>query len=342
MILRTVGHGNRSAEELIELPKRAGVSYVVDVRSIPHSVRFPHFDSQALRSSLRRAGIDYIYLGDLLGGKPLPHEQTADTQWKQGSLDARLVASLRRTPRWKEGLQKLAAIFRAAMSPEVIITDVTRMQPPNRVCIAADHKGRTIRLADPTPTDEWIASVGGLLPGDVVSVDWKPARRPVPPHREDGEWVRRTFSKRRRLTEEQLTDYLSAKAFRSIRDAFGAPCHHGSGGNAAFQPGTGTRSLASIWARSVRAYPHDEGIRVDFADDEGTWRGAPLQDLVVRQHQRQCPACSLRFSRLLTSEFQAEKALLRVGLTRKWGEPPLCWLQVTHIFPIPLERKHFV
>ena len=112
MILRTVGHGNRSAEELIDLLKDAGVSYVVDIRSIPHSVRFPHFGSQALRSSLRRAGIDYIYLGDLLGGKPLPHEEAADTQWKQGHLDARLVASLRRTARWREGLRKLAALVR--------------------------------------------------------------------------------------------------------------------------------------------------------------------------------------------------------------------------------------
>jgi len=112
MILRTVGHGNRSAEELIDLLKDAGVSYIVDIRSIPHSVRFPHFASQALRSSLRKAGIDYIYMGDLLGGKPLPHEQAEDTEWKQGHLDVRLVASLRRTPRWREGLEKLATLVK--------------------------------------------------------------------------------------------------------------------------------------------------------------------------------------------------------------------------------------
>lgn len=113
MILRTVGHGNRSAEELIGLLKDAGVSYVVDVRSIPHSARFPHFGSQALRSSLRRAGIDYIYMGDLLGGKPLPNDEAEDTEWKQGHLDVRLVASLRRTPRWREGVQRLAALVKS-------------------------------------------------------------------------------------------------------------------------------------------------------------------------------------------------------------------------------------
>ena len=112
MILRTVGHGNRSAEELINLLKDAGVSYVVDIRSTPQSVRFPHFGTLALRNTLRKAGIDYIYLGDLLGGKPLPHEGAADTQWKQGHLDVRLVAALRRTPRWRDGLRKLAALVR--------------------------------------------------------------------------------------------------------------------------------------------------------------------------------------------------------------------------------------
>jgi uncharacterized protein (DUF488 family) len=94
------------------LLKDASVSYVVDIRSIPHSRRFPHFNGIALKNSLRRAGIDYIYIGDLLGGKPMPHEEAADTQWKQGRLDARLVASLRRTPRWREGIQKLAALLR--------------------------------------------------------------------------------------------------------------------------------------------------------------------------------------------------------------------------------------
>jgi uncharacterized protein (DUF488 family) len=96
---------------LIGLLKDTGVSYVVDIRSIPHSSRFPHFSSVALKNSLREAGIDYIYFGDLLGGKPLPHEGV-DSEWRQGHLDARLVASLRRTPRWREGIEKLAALIR--------------------------------------------------------------------------------------------------------------------------------------------------------------------------------------------------------------------------------------
>ena len=170
------------------------------------------------------------------------------------------------------------------MSPELIITDITRMRAPN-VCVAGVHQGRAIRLNNPQPTDEWVTEIGGLMPGDVVSVDFAPTASPVPPHVEDGQWIRATFAKRNRLTEAELVGRLSANAFTSVHQAFGAPWFRGKGGNAAFQPGVGTRSLASIWARSVRTYPDDDGIKVDFVDDGDSWTRVPLQDHIVRRHQ---------------------------------------------------------
>ena len=227
---------------------------------------------------------------------------------------------------------------------EAVISDVTRMQIPN-VCIAALHKGRTIRLDSPQPKEQWVKSIGGLVPGDVVSLDWKPSPKPVLPHTEDGEWNPATFTKHHRLAEMELITLLSANALRSVQDAFGTPCVRGSGGNAAFQPRTGIRSVASVMAQSVRAYPDDDGIRVDFADDEDSWTTVPLQDLIVRQHQKQCPACSSQFSRFIANEFQGDMAVLRVGLAREFaigGHPSLCWMQVNHIFLIPPKRKHFL
>ena len=231
------------------------------------------------------------------------------------------------------------------MSPEVIITDITRMQLPNGACIAAEHEGRTIRLAEPQPRDEWVASVGGLMPGDVVSLKWRPIRRPVPPHTEDAEWDPKTLVKRHRLTEDLLAEHLSTSAFARVEDAFGAPWIRGTGGNAAFQPGTGTRSLASVRARSVRAYPDDDGTKVDFVDAGGSWTRVPLQDLIVWQHQGQCRACSQRFAQLLAAEFQGGEAVLRVGLAREFpigSYPSACWMQVNHVFLVPPRRNHFV
>jgi hypothetical protein len=230
------------------------------------------------------------------------------------------------------------------MLSEAIITDVTRMRYGN-VCVAAVHQGRTIRLHSPQPKDQWLKSIGGLVPGDVVSVDWQQSQVLRPPHTEDGTWDQSTFVKRHRLTETELADPLSANAFRSVQDAFGAPWFCGKAGNAAFQPGTGARSLASILARSVQVYPDFEGIRVDFVDNQGSWTRVPLEDLIVREHQRQCPTCSSQLSQLLAKEFQGAKAVLRVGLARQFqagGHPSACWMQVNHIFLTPPKRTHFV
>ena len=230
------------------------------------------------------------------------------------------------------------------MPIEAMLTDVTRMHAPN-VCIAAIVNDKPIRLDSPRPNDNWIQSIGGLAPGDVVSVDWKPTKGATPPHTEDGEWDSSSLKKLRHLTDSELTAILSASAFDSVQDAFGAPAIRGTGGNAAFSPGKGRRSLASILAQSVRAYPDFKGIKVDFTDSKDSWTSVPLEDLVIRKHQKQCRTCSSRLSTLLTNEFQGTNAILRVGLARQFqagGHPSACWMQLNHIFLIPPKRKHFV
>ena len=112
MMLTTVGHSNRSLSELIDLLKSSSVSYVVDIRSTPHSTRFPHFNRLQLERSLRGTGIDYLYLGNLLGGQPGPDEDEHGTKWTQGRLDPHLLSSLRRSQRWKQGVEVLASLVR--------------------------------------------------------------------------------------------------------------------------------------------------------------------------------------------------------------------------------------
>lgn len=67
--LVTVGHSNRSADELLELLKQNRVTAVADVRSHPYSQRFPHFNAGPLKAAVKEAGIDYVFLGDQLGAR---------------------------------------------------------------------------------------------------------------------------------------------------------------------------------------------------------------------------------------------------------------------------------
>ena len=69
-VIRTVGHSNHPIERFVGLLKKAGVKLLVDVRSMPFSRRFPHFSREPLAKSLGEAGIDYLWEGQALGGKP--------------------------------------------------------------------------------------------------------------------------------------------------------------------------------------------------------------------------------------------------------------------------------
>lgn len=70
MSIKTIGHSNHPIERFIDLLVKGGVSLLVDVRSVPFSRRFPQFSRDPLKKSLAEAGIDYVWEGAALGGKP--------------------------------------------------------------------------------------------------------------------------------------------------------------------------------------------------------------------------------------------------------------------------------
>jgi uncharacterized protein (DUF488 family) len=66
----TIGHSTLSYERFLSLLHQAGVSAVADVRTVPYSRHFPHYNRDVLRDELRRDEIAYVYLGEELGGRP--------------------------------------------------------------------------------------------------------------------------------------------------------------------------------------------------------------------------------------------------------------------------------
>jgi len=66
----TIGHSNRSMEEFLALLKQHAVEVLADVRSQPHSKYVSHFDHANLKRSIEAAGLQYVFLGQELGGMP--------------------------------------------------------------------------------------------------------------------------------------------------------------------------------------------------------------------------------------------------------------------------------
>ncbi|MFK7101054.1 DUF488 domain-containing protein [Flavobacterium oreochromis] len=73
----TIGYGNRSISEFIQILKNNQIQVVVDVRSVPYSRYRPAFNSNTLEKHLADFGISYMFKGNELGGLPKdPNLQT--------------------------------------------------------------------------------------------------------------------------------------------------------------------------------------------------------------------------------------------------------------------------
>jgi len=70
MVLYTIGHSNHQIDQFIQLLLDHEIVCLVDVRTTPYSRFHNQFNKDALRQSLQKQEIEYVYLGVELGGRP--------------------------------------------------------------------------------------------------------------------------------------------------------------------------------------------------------------------------------------------------------------------------------
>jgi len=66
-IIYTLGSSLRSEEEFMELIKGYNIQLVIDVRRFPVS-KLEHFNKDNLSNNLKTLGVDYLHMGEQLGG----------------------------------------------------------------------------------------------------------------------------------------------------------------------------------------------------------------------------------------------------------------------------------
>jgi uncharacterized protein (DUF488 family) len=66
----TIGHSSHTPEHFTDLLRRHRIQVLVDTRSAPYSRYSPQFDRESLRELITAAGVKYLYLGDVIGGRP--------------------------------------------------------------------------------------------------------------------------------------------------------------------------------------------------------------------------------------------------------------------------------
>lgn len=95
----TIGHSDHTLDSFLQLLLSRHITAIADVRSSPFSRIHPQFNRETLKSALRQAGIDYVFLGDALGAR------TADRScYRNGLAEYDLIA---KTDLFKEGLRRV-------------------------------------------------------------------------------------------------------------------------------------------------------------------------------------------------------------------------------------------
>ena len=70
LVVFTIGHSNHPPNRFLDLLECHQIQAIVDVRSVPFSRYAPHFNGPELQLLLQQCGIQYVFAGEVLGGRP--------------------------------------------------------------------------------------------------------------------------------------------------------------------------------------------------------------------------------------------------------------------------------
>lgn len=98
--LYSIGHGQKTFDQLIQELLSFDISFLIDVRSSPFSKWVPQFNRGVIETSLNGSTIKYAYLGDDIGGRPI-NDSCYD---EEGYFDYHKMALM---PQFIKGLHRL-------------------------------------------------------------------------------------------------------------------------------------------------------------------------------------------------------------------------------------------
>lgn len=115
--LYSIGHGDRSIEDLIATLAGHGIRTLVDIRADPHSRRHPQFNDDALRAAVESAGLVYHWAGRQLGGRRETRADSRHVGLKDDGM--RGFADYMETPEFERGVAQLRNL--AARGPTAML-----------------------------------------------------------------------------------------------------------------------------------------------------------------------------------------------------------------------------
>ncbi|TCV11370.1 uncharacterized protein DUF488 [Sphingobacterium alimentarium] len=100
----TIGHSIRPIQEFLDILKSFEIDLLVDICRYPGSRKYPHFNQEALKTSLTAGGIHYQHLISL-GGRRTAKKNSSNQAWK--NLSFRGFADYMETEEFRIGIHEL-------------------------------------------------------------------------------------------------------------------------------------------------------------------------------------------------------------------------------------------
>jgi uncharacterized protein (DUF488 family) len=116
-LLITIGYGQRSINEVIDLLAQHGIRFLVDVRSVPWSRYQPDFSRNMLEECLATHDIVYVSLGEELGGRP----KDVNCYDSKGRVN---YEACRQRPVFRHGIGRLRAAWEQGQRVALLCSEV--------------------------------------------------------------------------------------------------------------------------------------------------------------------------------------------------------------------------
>ena len=103
----TIGHSTHAIDAFLGLLRAHKIEALADVRLLPGSRRYPHFNREALATALQQVEIDYAHFPDL-GGRRKPRPDSPNTAWRNEAF--RGYADHMETAEFQRGMTHLVEL----------------------------------------------------------------------------------------------------------------------------------------------------------------------------------------------------------------------------------------
>ena len=129
--LYTIGYGNRKINDFLKTLGQYKIEYLIDVRSKPFSKFQPEFNKNELNHFLKINNIKYVFMGDVLGGRP-----DDDTCYYDGKVDYEVIAT---KTFYRDGIDRLKTAHEKNL---IIVLMCSELKPQD--CHRSKLIGRTL------------------------------------------------------------------------------------------------------------------------------------------------------------------------------------------------------